>query len=111
MDGVRPLYAMYLAGAGRLEDAREQLTEEALDVSRADHDSAYWVAQTFALLGEKDAAFKWLNKSVKLGNQNRPFFERDKRLDSMRDDPRWQELMEKMKKNGDQDSGQDRSAK
>ncbi len=104
MDGVRPLYAMYLAGTGRTEEAREQLTEDALDVSRADHDSAYWVGQTYALLSDKDSAFKWLNKAVKLGNQNRPHFEHDKSLDSLRDDPRWQDLMDKMKKNGEQEA-------
>jgi hypothetical protein len=41
-----------------IENARAQLTDEALSLSRADHDMAYWVALTFALLGEKDLAFK-----------------------------------------------------
>jgi eukaryotic-like serine/threonine-protein kinase len=101
MDGIRPLYAMYLAGAGRLDEARAELTPDALAIARSDHDTAYWAAETYALLGEKDLAFKWLGKAVRLGNQNRPHFERDPNLDSLRDDPRWQELMEKMD-NGEQ---------
>lgn len=96
MDGVRPLYAMYLAGNGQEEEARAQLTEDALAVSRADHDMAYWVGQTYALLGEKDPAFKWLNRAVKLGNENKPRFETDPTLDSLRDDPRFEELLAKM---------------
>jgi Flp pilus assembly protein TadD len=101
MDGIKPLYAEYLAGAGRFDDARAQLTEDALNLSRADHDMAYWVGSTYALLGEKDAAFKWLNRAVKLGNQNKPHFERDRNLNSLRDDPRFAELMAKME-NGDE---------
>ncbi|MFN0277880.1 MAG: tetratricopeptide repeat protein [Pyrinomonadaceae bacterium] len=100
MDGIRPLAAEFLAGSGRLEDAKAMLTEEALALSRADHDMAYWVASTYALLGDKDLAFKWLNKAIRLGNQNRPYFETDTNLNSLRDDERWQELMEKMN-NGD----------
>jgi tetratricopeptide (TPR) repeat protein len=93
MDGIRPLYAIYLAGAGRREDALAQLTPDALAISKADHDMAYWVGSTYAILGDKDLAFKWLNKAVRLGNQNWPHFEKDRSLDSLRDDPRFAELM------------------
>ena len=96
MDGIRPLYAIYLAGAGRPDDAREQLSDDALAISRSDHDMAYWVASTYSILGEKELAFKWLNRAVKLGNENKPHFERDKSLDPLRDDPRFDEIMAKM---------------
>ncbi|MEZ5424248.1 MAG: protein kinase [Pyrinomonadaceae bacterium] len=96
MDGIRPLYAIYLAGDGRFDEAREELTEEALALSRADHDMAYWVGASYALLGDKDLAFKWLNKAIRLGNENRPYFEGDKNLATLRDDPRWAELMAKL---------------
>ncbi len=96
MDGIRPLYAEFLAGAGRHDEARAQLTDDALALSRSDHDMAYWVASTYAMLGEKDLAFKWLGKAIRLGNQNKPYFETDTNLDSIRDDPRFAELMEKM---------------
>ena len=100
MGGIRPLYAIYLAGSGRREEAQAQLSEDSLSLARSDHDMAYWVASTYAILGEKDLAFKWLNRAVKLGNQNRPHFEHDKSLDSLRDDPRFAEIMAKMN-NGD----------
>ena len=96
MDGIRPLYAVFLAGAGRADDARKQLSEDALALARSDHDMAYWVASTYAILGEKDPAFKWFNRAVKLGNENRPHFEHDKSLDSLRDDPRFAEIMAKI---------------
>jgi len=100
MDGIRPLYALFLAGSGHPDEARAQLTEDALAVSRADHDMAYWVGSTYAQLGETDLAFKWLNKAIRLGNQNKPHFENDINLTPIRDDERWPELLEKMN-NGD----------
>lgn len=100
MEGIRPLYAVYLAGAGKEEEARAQLTEEALAVSRADHDMAYWLASTYSLLGDKEPALKWLGRAIKLGNENKPRFLTDPSLDSLRDDPRFDELMAKIG-NGD----------
>ena len=96
MDGIRPLYAEFLAGAGRVDEARAQLTDDALSAARSDHDTAFWVGSTYALIGDKDLAFKWLNKAVKLGNENRPHFEHSKNLDPIRDDPRFAELLEKI---------------
>lgn len=96
MDGIRPLYAVYLAGAARSEDAKAQLTDDALSLSRSDHDMAYWVASSFALLGEKELAFKWLGRAIKLGNENKPHFLKDRSLDSLRDDPRFDEMMSKI---------------
>ncbi|HEX8287339.1 MAG TPA: protein kinase [Pyrinomonadaceae bacterium] len=99
MDGIRPLYAMYLAGAGRTEQARAQISDEALKLCRSDHDMAYWAGSTYALLGDKDLAFKWLNRAVKLGNENKPRYETDVNLDPLRDDPRFAELLDKMGEN------------
>ena len=96
MDGIKPLYALFLAGSGHADEAKAQLTDDALALSRADHDMAYWVGSTYAVLGDKDLAFKWLGKAVRLGNQNKPHFENDINLNTIRDDPRWPELIEKM---------------
>jgi serine/threonine-protein kinase len=96
MDGIRPLYAMYLAGAGKTDEAKAQMTDDALNVSRSDHDMAYWAGSTYALLGDKDLAFKWLIRAVKLGNENKPRYETDVNLDSLRDDPRFAELLSKI---------------
>ena len=60
---------------------------------------AYWLGSTYALLGDKDLAFKWLNRAVKLGNENKPRYETDINLDSLRDDPRFAELLNKMQPN------------
>jgi serine/threonine-protein kinase len=96
MDGIKPLLGVYLAGSGKTDEAAQLLSGEVLALSKTDHDSAYWVASTYALLGDKDNAFKWLNKAIKLGNENRPHFERDRSLDILRDDPRFDEAMAKV---------------
>jgi Tfp pilus assembly protein PilF len=96
MDGIRPLLAVFLAHQGRHEEARAQLTDEAVGLAKADHDMAYWLATAYSQLGEKDLAFKWLERAIKLGNENRPFFEVDKNLEPIRQDPRFNELMNKI---------------
>ncbi len=84
MDGIKPLYAIMLAGSGFKEEAREQLTAKALNISKADHDMAYWVGSAYALLGEKEEAFEWLNRAIDLGNENFPIYNSDRSLESLR---------------------------
>jgi tetratricopeptide (TPR) repeat protein len=99
MDGIRPIYAVFLAYQGKKDEAYAQITDQTKALSKADHDMAYWLAQAYALLGEKDEAFKWLEKAIKLGNENRPWFENDKCIASLRKDPRFAELMNKIEVN------------
>ncbi len=94
MDGIRPMLAIYLAKQGKEEEARSQLTPDALSLSKADHDMAYWLGSAYALLGEKEEALIWLERAVKLGYENKPWFEKDKTLDSIRDDERFKSLVE-----------------
>jgi eukaryotic-like serine/threonine-protein kinase len=93
MEGVRPLLAQFLARAGDASAARAELTEAALGVGGANFDVAYWIASAYALLGERDDAFSWLERAIKLGNENRPWFESDPNWDGLREDARFGELM------------------
>jgi hypothetical protein len=54
------------------------------------------MASAYSQLGEIDEAFKWLERAIKLGNENRPWFETDEVLAPMREDPRFVELMNKI---------------
>lgn len=93
MEGIRPLLAQFHAHRGDQTAARRELTEGALRVGRANHDVAYWVASAYALLGERDLAFEWLATAVKVGNENKPWFESDPNWEPLREDPRFAELM------------------
>jgi len=96
MDGIRPLYAIYLAHTGKPDEARAQLTDEAKGLAKADHDMAYWMCSASTQLGEIDQAFYWLERAIKLGNENKPWFETDRMLAPLRTDSRFQELMGKI---------------
>lgn len=96
MDGVRPILAMFLSAQGRHREADEQLTEKVREAAAADHDVAYWLASAYLLQGRQDEAFRWLETAIKLGNENYPWFERDRNWASVRTDPRFKALMERL---------------
>ncbi len=98
MDGIRPLLAIYLAHQGKREEAKAQMTDEARGLAKADHDMAYWMCSASSQLGEIDQAFYWLERAIKLGNENKPWFETDKMLAPLRHDARFAELMSKIEK-------------
>jgi serine/threonine-protein kinase len=88
--------AIFLATSGRHDEARAQMTDEAKGLAKADHDMAYWMCSASAQLGEIDQAFYWLERAIKLGNENKPWFQTDKMLAPLRADSRFQELMNKI---------------
>jgi serine/threonine-protein kinase len=96
MHGVRPFLAMFLSAQGQHEEARMELTEQVKKNAEVDPDIAYGVASVYALEGEPEEAFKWLERSVALGNENRSCFEHDPNWARLRDDPRFQEVLLKI---------------
>jgi len=59
---------------------------------------AYWMTSANAQLGEIDEAFYWLERAIKLGNENKPWFETDKMLAPLRTDARFNELLNKIER-------------
>ena len=49
-----------------------------------------------AALGEKDQAFEWLEKAYPQKNESLQFIKVDKRMDSLRSDPRYLDLLRRM---------------
>lgn len=96
MDGARPVLAAALASAGRHEEALAELTERVRTVAASDHDIAYWLACAYAIEGNHGEAFNWLEQAIKLGNENRPWFESDPVWEGLRSDERFRELMERI---------------
>jgi eukaryotic-like serine/threonine-protein kinase len=93
MHGVRPFLAMCLSAQGRHDEARAEITDAVKRNAVVDADIAYSVGSVYALEEEPDQAFEWLERSVSLGNENRPCFEHDPNLASLREDPRFKELI------------------
>ncbi|HVF49101.1 MAG TPA: protein kinase [Pyrinomonadaceae bacterium] len=96
MHGVRPFHAMFLSALGQHDAARAELTDDVKRNASVDADIAYGLASVYALEGERDEAFQWLERSIALGNENRPCFEHDPNLRALRDDPRFRQLMQKI---------------
>jgi eukaryotic-like serine/threonine-protein kinase len=105
MDGIRPLLAQQLIKKGEVEAARRQLTERVRDAAEADHDIAYWLATTHAMLGDREDALHWLERAVELGNENRTWFESDPNWERLRTDPRFRGLMSRLEA-GEQQAGE-----
>ncbi|MDX6611593.1 MAG: eukaryotic-like serine/threonine-protein kinase [Blastocatellia bacterium] len=93
MHGVRPFLAMCLSAQGHHDQARAEITDAVKRNAEVDADIAYSLGSVYALEHEPDTAFEWLQRSVSLGNQNRPCFEHDPNLASLRDDLRFQALI------------------
>jgi serine/threonine-protein kinase len=96
MHGVRPFLAMFLSAQGEHDEARAQLTDEVKKNALVDADIAYGLASVYALEGMRGEAFEWLERSVALGNENRPCFMHDPNWKPLRDDPRFLQIMSKL---------------
>jgi serine/threonine-protein kinase len=96
MHGIRPNLAMFLSAQGKHDEALAQLTSDVKRNGEVDADISYSIASVYALEGLHADAFEWLERSVGLGNANRPCFENDPNLVSIRDDPRFAELMKRL---------------
>lgn len=96
--GLRAHLAQMLAILGEHEEARAILADERLhEVALADHDVPYWLATGYALEGMDDEAFEWFERAVSLGNENLPWFERNPAWERLRQDPRFLDLMQRIR--------------
>jgi len=96
LHGVRPSLALCLSKQGNREAALAELNEDVKRTASVDADIAYAVASVYALEDKRDEAFEWLQRSVALGNEDRPWFERDPTWAGMREDGRFGEIIHKI---------------
>ncbi|MBD0327555.1 MAG: tetratricopeptide repeat protein [Pyrinomonadaceae bacterium] len=92
---LRAQLARALALAGKREEARRLLKE--LTASDATpHASLYYVALAYAALGERDKAFDSLDRALAKQDKWLGWMKVDPRLDFVRSDPRFQDLLRRM---------------
>ena len=96
MHGIRPFLAMFLSAQGKHDEALAQLTPDVKRNGEVDADISYSIGSVYALEGLHGDAFEWLERSISLGNANLPCFENDPNWASLRGDPRFVELMERV---------------
>jgi eukaryotic-like serine/threonine-protein kinase len=97
MHGIRPFMGMFLSAQGKHEEALAQLTEDVKRNGEVDADISYSIASVYALEGMADEAFRWFERSIALGNENRPCFESDPNWEGLRSDPRFAQLMTRVR--------------
>lgn len=84
------------AKAGRRTKAKG-IVDELRRRSRTAYVSSYMIATVYAGLGDKDRAFEFLEKAYQERSSDLPYFLRaDLRMDTLRSDPRFQDLMRRM---------------
>jgi len=96
MHGIRPFMAMFMSVQGKHDEAIAQLSSDVKRNGEVDADISYSIGSVYALEGLRNDAFEWLERSAALGNANRPCFENDPNLASLRDDPQFADLMNRL---------------
>jgi tetratricopeptide (TPR) repeat protein len=83
------------AVAGRTTEA-EQVLDQLTQLSEESYVSAYNIALIHAGLGQNDRAFEWLEKADEERSEYFPWLNVDPRLDSLRSDPRFLDLLRRI---------------
>ena len=96
MHGIRPFLAMFLSAQGKHDEALAQLTSDVKRNGEVDADISYSIGSVYALEGLHGDAFEWLERSIALGNANKPCLENDPNWASLREDPRFRELLSRL---------------
>ena len=81
--------------AGKQSEAREIL-DELLKTAEQSYISSLDIAVIHAALGEEDRAFEWLEKAFQERADHLPYLKVNPRLDQLRDDPRFEDLLRRM---------------
>jgi hypothetical protein len=55
----------------------------------------YWVASFYAMAGELDEAFRWIERGIDIGCRNYRWFEIDPNLEDLRRNQQFKEVVEK----------------
>ena len=100
MDGIRPHYAMCLAAVGNLAGARSQLNQRVKEIAALTQDVPYWVATAYVMLGEDQEAFEWLERTIKIGNENLPWFKTNPIWQRLHKDPRFLAILNSERSSG-----------
>jgi tetratricopeptide (TPR) repeat protein len=84
------------AATGRRAEA-QKILHELQRQSETSYVSPYMIATVYASLGEKDETFEFLEKAHQERSSDLPYFlKTDLRMDSLRSDPRFQDLLRRM---------------
>ena len=96
-DGRALTFGAYALVEQGQPDRARQWSERALDADRDEPAIMYNVACTYSLLGEMDKAIELLDRAIQQGYGHHAWLSHDPDLAPLREDPRFQQLLEKLK--------------
>jgi len=96
-DGVLPLVAQCLSVRGQHAEAARLISDRVREIAAADHDIALWLAELYAMEFLVEQALEWLQRAVKIGNENYPLIARTPKFDALRTDARFGELLDELR--------------
>jgi hypothetical protein len=90
---------MMLAANGKNDEAEKKIaTAQTRRGFGHFHHTEYNIACAYALMHKTDKAVDWFEKAIVDGFNCYPMFGKDRSLDSVRNDPRFREIMESERK-------------
>jgi len=92
--GAQLAYAYAVAGK---RDEAQKILDELKELSKQHYVSPFDFALIYVGLGDKDRAFEWLNKTYEENPYRIGFLKVNPRFDSLRSDPRFADLLRRMK--------------
>jgi eukaryotic-like serine/threonine-protein kinase len=97
-DPLQVLLGWCHSARGEHERARSLITDHVKQIAAADHDVALWLASLYAMENMRDEAVEWIKRAIQLGNENYPLFADNPRLDNLRCDLRFIDLLNELKR-------------
>ena len=94
--GLRISWALQLALEGKRDEALGEMDAEVLKYGEFVYYTSV-VAEFYAVLGDKSKALDWLEKAVRVGDERADWFQRDPLLANVRDEPRFQQILESIR--------------
>jgi len=76
------------------EKKSRQLLDDLIGKNAAD--SSYQIAEVYAFRGEKDKAFEWLQRALRMRDDSMDTIKYDVLLRNLRDDPRYAALLKQL---------------
>jgi DNA-binding winged helix-turn-helix (wHTH) protein/tetratricopeptide (TPR) repeat protein len=89
----RHAWAILLAAEGKREEALQAMDEGTLKFARLTWPVTSTTADFYALQGDRAKAIEWLQLAVARGDERVSYFRRNRRLATLRDDPRFQSIL------------------
>jgi serine/threonine-protein kinase len=97
-DPLHILRGWCYSARGAHEQALAVITDQVKETAAADHDIAVWLASLYAMEHRRDEAISWIRQAIRLGNENYPMFADNNRLDHLRSDLRFVDLLTDLRK-------------